>query len=174
MNFDYTEEQTMIKDSVARFVRDEYDFDTRRKIIESDEGISRDYWNTFAELGWLSVPFAEEYGGFGGNVDDLAAVMEEIGKGIVVEPYASTIVMFGSLMSASTNEALKETVIPGIIDGSCMGAFAYMEAQSRFEMSDVATTATVCDGGYLIKGEKTVVVNAPQCCEPSSGTTSSA
>ena len=75
MNFDYTEEQTMIKDSVARFVRDEYDFDTRRKIIESDEGISRDYWNTFAELGWLSVPFAEEYGGFGGNVDDLAAVM---------------------------------------------------------------------------------------------------
>ncbi|MDA8682117.1 acyl-CoA dehydrogenase [Porticoccaceae bacterium] len=159
MNFDYTEEQTMIKDSVARFVRDEYDFDTRRKIIESDEGVSRDFWNTFAELGWLSVPFAEDYGGFGGNVDDLAAVMEEIGKGIVVEPYASTIVMFGSLMSASTNEALKEAVIPGIIDGSCMGAFAYMEAQSRFEMSDVATTATACDGGYVIKGEKTVVVN---------------
>jgi len=69
MNFDFTEEQTMIKDSVSRFVRDEYDFDTRRKIVESDEGISREFWSMFAELGWLSVPFAEEYGGVGGTVD---------------------------------------------------------------------------------------------------------
>jgi hypothetical protein len=84
MNFDFTEEQTMIKDSVARFVRDEYDFDTRRAIVSSEDGISRDFWAKFAELGWLSVPFAEEYGGFGGSVDDLSAVMEEMGKGIVV------------------------------------------------------------------------------------------
>ncbi|CAI8283367.1 MAG: Flavoprotein desaturase PigA [SAR92 bacterium MED-G29] len=159
MNFDFTEEQTMIKDSVSRFVREEYDFDTRRGIIESDEGISRKFWSMFAELGWLSVPFAEEYGGFGGTVEDIAAVMEELGKGIVVEPYASTVVVFGGLLSASTNEALKSEVIPSIIDGSCMGSFACVEAQSRFEMADVATTATACDGGYKINGEKTVVAN---------------
>ena len=159
MNFDFTEEQTMIKDSVSRFVREEYDFDTRRGIIESDEGISRKFWSMFAELGWLSVPFPEEYGGFGGTVEDIAAVMEELGKGIVVEPYASTVVVFGGLMSASTNEALKSDVIPNIIDGSCMGSFACVEAQSRFEMADVATTATACDGGYKINGEKTVVAN---------------
>ena len=155
MNFDFTEEQTMIKDSVSRFVRDEYDFDTRTKIVASEEGINREFWSMFAELGWLSVPFAEEYGGFGGSVEDIAAVMEELGKGIVVEPYASTVVVFGGLMAASNNDALKTQIIPSIIDGSCMGSFASTEAQSRYEMSDVATTATACDGGYKISGEKT-------------------
>ena len=159
MNFDFTEEQTMIKDSVSRFVRDEYDFDTRRSIIDSEEGISRKFWTMFAELGWLSVPFAEEYGGFGGSVEDIAAVMEELGKGIVVEPYASTVVVFGGLLSASDNSALKEEVIPTVIDGSCMGSFACVEAQSRYELSDVATTAAAADGGYTINGEKTVVAN---------------
>ena len=159
MNFDFTEEQTMIKDSVSRFVRDEYDFDTRRSIIDSEEGISRKFWTMFAELGWLSVPFAEEYGGFGGSVEDIAAVMEELGKGIVVEPYASTVVVFGGLLSASDNSALKEEVIPAVIDGSCMGSFACVEAQSRYELSDVATTAVAADGGYTINGEKTVVAN---------------
>ena len=159
MNFDFTEEQTMIKDSVSRFVRDEYDFDTRRSIIDSEEGISRKFWTMFAELGWLSVPFAEEYGGFGGSVEDIAAVMEEMGKGIVVEPYASTVVVFGGLLSASDNSALKEEVIPTVIDGSCMGSFACVEAQSRYELSDVATTAVATDGGYTINGEKTVVAN---------------
>ena len=159
MNFDFSEEQTMIKDSVSRFVREEYDFDTRRKIINSDDGMSREFWSMFAELGWLSVPFAEEYGGFGGAVEDIAAVMEEMGKGIVVEPYASTVVVFGGLLSAATNEALKSEVIPTIIDGSCMGSLASVESQSRYEMTDVSTTATACDGGYSISGEKTVVAN---------------
>ena len=159
MNFDFTEEQTMIKDSVSRFVRDEYDFDTRRSIIDSEEGISRKFWTMFAELGWLSVPFAEEYGGFGGSVEDIAAVMEELGKGIVVEPYVSTVVVFGGLLSASDNSAIKEEVIPTVIDGSCMGSFACVEAQSRYELSDVATTAVATDGGYKINGEKTVVAN---------------
>ena len=159
MNFDFTEEQTMIKDSVSRFVRDEYDFDTRRSIIDSEEGISRKFWTMFAELGWLSVPFAEEYGGFGGSVEDIAAVMEELGKGIVVEPYVSTVVVFGGLLSASDNSAIKEEVIPTVIDGSCMGSFACVEAQSRYELSDVATTAVAADGGYKINGEKTVVAN---------------
>ena len=159
MNFDFSEEQTMIKDSVSRFVREEYDFDTRRKIINSDEGMSREFWSMFAELGWLSVPFAEEYGGFGGAVEDIAAVMEEMGKGIVVEPYASTVVVFGGLLSASTNEALKSEVIPTIIDGSCLGSLASVETQSRYEMCDIATTATAFDGGYSISGEKTVVAN---------------
>jgi len=159
MNFEFSEEQTMIKDSVARFVRDQYDIDTRRKIINSDEGISREYWNTFAELGWLSVPFAEEYGGFGGTVEDIAAVMEELGKGIVVEPYMSTVVIFGGLLAASSNSALKEAVIPTIIDGSCMGSFAFLERQSRYEIADVVTSAVVCDGGYRLNGEKTVVLH---------------
>ena len=160
MNFEFSEEQVMIKDSVARFVRDEYDFDTRRKIIESDEGISRDFWAMFAELGWLSIPFAEEYGGFGGSVEDTVAMMEELGKGIVVEPYVSTVVIFGGLLSAASNEALKAEYIPKIIDGSCLGSFAFLERQSRFEIADIATSAVVSDAGFIINGEKTVVFNA--------------
>ena len=159
MNFEFSEEQTMIKDSVSRFVREQYDFDTRRGIIGSDAGISREFWTMFAELGWLSVPFAEEYGGFGGNAVDIAVVMEELGKGIVVEPYASTVVVFGGLLSASTNTDLKKQVIPSIIDGSCLGSFAYVESQSRFEMTDVTTTATASDSGYTLNGVKTVVAN---------------
>jgi len=159
MNFEFSEEQTMIKDSVSRFVREQYDFDTRRGIIESDDGISREFWSMFAELGWLSVPFAEEYGGFGGSVIDIAAVMEEMGKGIVVEPYVSTVVVFGGLLSASTNSALKEAVIPSIIEGACLGSFAYMEPQSRYEMSDVSTAATASGDGYILNGVKTVVAN---------------
>jgi len=159
MNFEFSEEQTMIKDSVSRFVREQYDFDTRRGIIESDDGISREFWSMFAELGWLSVPFAEEYGGFGGTVIDIAAVMEEMGKGIVIEPYVSTVVVFGGLLSASTNSALKEAVIPSIIEGACLGSFAYMEPQSRYEMSDVSTTATASGDGYTLNGVKTVVAN---------------
>ena len=92
-------------------------------IVDSDEGISREF-GRICGAGWLSVPFAEEYGGFGGTVEDIAAVMEELGKGIVVEPYASTVVVFGGLLSASDNSALKSTVIPSIIDGSCMGSLA--------------------------------------------------
>jgi len=159
MNFEFSEEQTMIKDSVSRFVREQYDFDTRRGIIESDDGISREFWSMFAELGWLSVPFAEEYGGIGGTVIDIAAVMEEMGKGIVIEPYVSTVVVFGGLLSASTNSALKEAVIPSIIEGACLGSFAYMEPQSRYEMSDVSTTATASGDGYTLNGVKTVVAN---------------
>jgi alkylation response protein AidB-like acyl-CoA dehydrogenase len=159
MNFEFSEEQTMIKDSVSRFVREQYDFDTRRGIIASDEGISREFWTMFAELGWLSVPFAEEYGGFGGNAVDIAVVMEELGKGIVVEPYASTVVVFGGLLSASTNRDLKEQVIPSVIEGNCLGSFAYVEPQSRFEMTDVKTTATPNDSGYTLNGVKTLVAN---------------
>jgi alkylation response protein AidB-like acyl-CoA dehydrogenase len=77
----------MLRDSVARFVQDDYDFDTRRAIVASDEGMSRENWQTFAELGWLSVPFAEEHGGFGGGPVDVMVMMEEFGKGLVVEPY---------------------------------------------------------------------------------------
>ena len=159
MNFEFSEEQVMIKDSVARFVRDEYDFDTRRKIIELEEGINRDFWAMFAELGWLSIPFAEEYGGFGGSVEDTVAMMEELGKGIVAEPYVSTVVIFGALLAASTNEALKADSIPKIIDGSCLGSFAFLERQSRYEIADIATSAAVTESGYSINGEKSVVFN---------------
>ena len=153
MNFDFTEEQTMLRDSVARFVQDDYDFDRRRAIVASDEGMSRENWSTFAELGWLSVPFDEEHGGFGGGPVDLMVMMEEFGKGLVVEPYLPTVVVFGGLLRAAGNENQRNRYIPGIIDGSVLGAFAHIERQSRYELADIKTTASADGDDYLISGE---------------------
>ena len=159
MNFDYTEEQQMVRDSIARFVQDDYDWDTRRAIVDGDEGMSRDNWNTFAELGWLSIPFSEADGGFGGNIVDLSVVMEEMGKGLVVEPFFPTVVLFGGLLSRAGDEAQRGAVLENLISGQTLGAFAYVERQSRFEISDCKTTATASDGGFTLNGEKVVVFN---------------
>ena len=159
MNFDFTEEQVMLRDSVARLIQDDYSFDVRKGIAESEEGMSRDNWRTFAELGWLSIPFAEEHGGFGGDAVDVMLVMEQLGKGLVVEPYLATVLLFGGLLQKGGSADLQGEYIPKIIDGSCLGAFAYLERQSRFELADVMTTATASDGGYTLNGEKVVVSN---------------
>jgi alkylation response protein AidB-like acyl-CoA dehydrogenase len=159
MNFDFSEEQNMLRDSVAKYVQDDYDWDTRKAIAATEAGMKPENWQTFAELGWLSVPFAEEFGGFGGGPVDVMVMMEELGKGLVLEPYFATVVLFGGLLQKGSNEALKESVIPSVIDGSCLGAFAYLERQSRFELHDVLTTATVEGDDRIINGEKVVVFN---------------
>lgn len=159
MNFDYTEEQNMLKDSVARFVQDQYNFDARCKVAAQDDGFSRENWNTFAELGWLSVPFAEEHGGFGGSVVDTMLLMEEFGKGLVLEPFLATVVLFGGLLNKGGSADQQAANIGTIIEGGLQGAVAYAERQSRFELNDVKTTATKTADGYVISGEKTVVFN---------------
>ena len=160
MNFDFTEEQTMIMDGISRYVREEYDFDVRRIIKDSNDGYSKEVWRRFSELGWLSIPFDEVYGGFGGNPDDLASVMIELGKGAIIEPYVASIVLFGALINESSNESLKKEIIPKIINGDYKGSFAYIEEQSRFEVTDIKTSATKCDGGYTLRGQKLAVIDA--------------
>ena len=159
MNFDFTEEQVMLRDSVARFIQDDYDFDTRQRIAGSEEGMSRANWQTFAELGWLSIPFAEEHGGFGGNAVDVMLMMEQLGKGLVLEPYLATVLLFGGLLQKGGSAEQQAAHIPKIIDGSCLGAFAYLERQSRFELADVKTTATADGDSFSLNGEKVVVFN---------------
>ncbi len=159
MNFDFTEEQIMLRDSVERYMREDYDFDTRRGVADSELGMSKENWQTFAELGWLSIPFTEEHGGFGGDAVDTMLVMEEFGKGLLVEPYLATVVLFGGALQKSGNQAAQDTLIPKIIDGSCLGALAYLERQSRFELADVLSSAKSDGDGYLLNGEKVVVLN---------------
>ena len=140
-------------------MREDYDFDARRAIADSELGMSPDQWQSFAQLGWLSIPFAEEHGGFGGGAVDTMVVMEEFGKGLLVEPYFATVVLFGSVLQKSGNTAVQEQLIPSIIAGECLGALAYVERQSRFELNDVLTTASADGDGYRISGEKVVVLN---------------
>ncbi len=159
MNFEFSEEQTMLRDSVARFIQDNYDFDTRRTIAESANAINSNYWQTFAELGWLSLPFDEAYGGFSGNAVDTMLLMEEFGKGLVLEPFLATVILFGGMLQKSGDAALQEQWIPKIIDGSCQGALAATERQSRYEFTDIATTAKPDGDSYVLNGEKVVVLN---------------
>ena len=162
MNFDFTEEQQMVRDSIARFVQDDYDWDTRKAIVASDKGLSPDNWKLFAELGWLSIPFAEEHGGFGGNIVDLSVVMEELGKGLVVEPYFPTVVLFGGLIARAGSDAQRAEWLPRVIGGDVLGGFAYVERQSRFALHDCLTTATRSGDGFVLNGEKVVVFNGEQ------------
>lgn len=159
MNFDFSEEQIMLRDSVARFIQDDYDFETRQKIAATEAGMDRAKWQTFAELGWLSIPFEEQYGGFGGSPLDVAVVMEELGKGLVLEPFLATVLLYGGLLQKGGSEAQKADYLPGVIDGSCLGAFAYLERQNRYELADITTRADAIEGGFNLNGEKVVVFN---------------
>ena len=159
MNFEYNEEQKLLKESAERWAQDNYSFEQRNAAMDNDDGYSTEHYATFAELGWLSVPFAEEYGGYGGGIIDIAAIMEEMGKALVVEPVFANMVLFGGLLEQSSHEALKSEIIPQIIDGSLMGGVAMYEPQSRFDMSNIATTATASGENYSISGTKSVVLN---------------
>ena len=159
MNFDFSEEQNMLKDSVARFVQDNYSAQRRREIVASEQAFDKENWASFAELGWLSIPFDEAVGGFGGNAVDTMVVMEQLGKGLVVEPYLATVLLFGGLIQCAGSPAQREDWLPRIIAGEVQGAFAFHERQSRFDLADIATTAAVSGDEIVLNGEKTVVIN---------------
>ena len=159
MDFSLSSEQQMIQDSVSRFILNDYDFDTRRKILKSETGYSQKNWDKFAELGWLMLPFTEEDGGLGGSMVDLMLVMEEFGKGMVVEPFIATAVMGGGLIAAAGNQEQKDDYLPRIMAGELQMAFAYAEPQSRYHLNNVATSATETSGEYAISGQKSVVLN---------------
>jgi alkylation response protein AidB-like acyl-CoA dehydrogenase len=161
MDFNFTEEQSMVRDTVASFLQDKYDFETRRKIVASESGWRADYWKAFAEeLGILGASFSEELGGLGGGAIDNMIIMEEFGKALVIEPYLGTVVIGGGFMKHS-GYAGAASVIEGIVAGTTTIAFAYAEPQGRYTWQDLKTTAKKDGSGYVLNGHKAVVVGAP-------------
>jgi len=159
MDFDLSEDQRLLKDSVDRLVADRYDFDTRRGILASPEGWSRAMWSQFAELGLLAVPFAEEHGGIGGGPVETMIVMEAFGRGLVVEPYLATVILGGGLLRHAGSEAQKGEFLPRIAAGELTMALAQVERGSRYDLFDVSTTARRDGEGYILNGEKGVVLH---------------
>ena len=157
MEFSYSEEQTLIKNAVEKFIQNDYDFDTRNKIVDSEEGFDRGIWKQFAELGWVGVSFAEDVGGFGGGAIETNIVMEAFGRGMVVEPYHATVVLGGKALALGGSDAQKQEVLSSVISGETLLALAYGEKDSRFLLSDVSTQATKSGDGYVLNGEKTTV-----------------
>ena len=160
MDFSLTEEQVMLRDSVAKFLADNYAAEQREAVLKQEAGFSAKHWASFSELGWLTIPFSEDVGGFGGNVADVSAVMEEFGKVLVVEPYWSSIVLAGQLIARCTNETLKSSAMPQLISGEAQYSFAWLEAQSSFSLSHVGATAPKHGDSYCLNGQKSLVLNA--------------
>ena len=166
MDFSVTDEQAMLADSVARFIENDYDFDTRQKIAAGNARFSGEMWQTFAELGWTAVPFDEADGGLGGGPVELMLMMEQFGRGLVVEPYLPTVVLAGGVLRRTANAAQKERWLTPLIRGNLQAALAFAEPQSRFDLADISTTATNEDTHdtnedthYLLNGRKSFVLN---------------
>ena len=161
MDFQYTEEQQLLADSVRRLVEKRYDFESRKGIVASSSGHSAEAWREMAELGLLSLPFAEADGGFGGGAVDLIATMEAVGEGLVVEPFQSTLAPAGRLAAGCGSDAQRAALLPAVIDGSLKLAFAHGERSSRYTLSQVEARAKKTGDGWVLDGEKAVVLHAP-------------
>ncbi|MBI5131982.1 MAG: pimeloyl-CoA dehydrogenase small subunit [Rhodopseudomonas palustris] len=159
MDFDLSEEQRLLKESVEGLLKSSYDFDSRKKYAKEKDGWSRDVWGKFAEQGLLGLPFPEEDGGFGAGAVETMIVMEALGHALVLEPYLPTVIVAGGFLRRAGSAAQKAAHLPGIIDGSKTFAFAQLEKNSRWDLGDVTTTAKKKGDGWIIDGEKFVVLN---------------
>lgn len=160
MDFEFTDEQNMVRDGISRLIREQYDFDTRREVVASESGWRPELWAQLAELGMLAAPFGEADGGFGGATEAMI-IMEEFGKGLAVEPFIPSVVCAGGFLKHGGNDAQREEYIGGIISGEMVFAFAYAEPRGRYDLANLETTAKADGGDYVINGHKAVVVGAP-------------
>lgn len=159
MNFDLSDEQRLLQDSVERLMLDRYSFVDRGEYQKERRGYSEAMWSRYAEMGLLALPFAEEHGGLGGGAVEAMIVMEAFGKGLIVEPYFATIVLAGGMLRHCASEEQKAQWIPAIVAGRATWAFAYAEPQSRYDLFDVATTAKKQADGWILNGAKSLVLH---------------
>ncbi|MEW4467890.1 acyl-CoA dehydrogenase [Parasphingorhabdus sp. JC815] len=161
MDFNFSDEQNMVRDGISRLIREQYDWDTRRDVISSEAGWRPEFWSQLAELGMLAAPFSEEDGGFGGGAIEAMLIMEEFGKGLVVEPFIPSVVCAGGFLKYAGTAAQKEEYLSAIIAGEKVFAFAYAEPQGRYDLANLTTTAKKDGDGYSLSGHKAVVIGAP-------------
>jgi len=159
MDFELSEEQRLLKDSVERLVADRYDFEKRKAYMAEPEGFSRDMWRRYAELGLTGLPFAEEHGGSGGGAVETMIVAEAFGRALALEPYLATVILGGGLLRRAGNNEQSAALLPKVADGSLLLAFAHMERQSRYDLADVGATAKRDGADYIVNAEKSVVLN---------------
>ena len=159
MDFELTDEQRLLRESVDRLLADHYGFVQRRGYLAEPEGWSTQLWSRYAEQGLLGLPFHEDYGGFGGGPIEVMLVMEAFGRVLALEPYLATVVLSGTALRLAGSEAQKRQILPRIADGSWILAFAHGERQARYDLSDVLTTAKPTARGWLLDGAKSVVVH---------------
>ncbi|MFO1238210.1 MAG: acyl-CoA dehydrogenase family protein [Alphaproteobacteria bacterium] len=161
MDFSFTEEQTLLRNSVQKYLQNTYDFDTRRKVSKSDAGWRKEVYAYFAENGLLGAAIPEDFGGLGGSAVDTMIIAEEFGRALVIEPFIQNAVIAAGFLKAAGSTAQKETLLPAIAAGENVFAFAYAEPQGRYNLADLVTTAAKSGNGFTLNGYKAVVSGAP-------------
>ena len=159
MDFSLNEFQSMLADSVEKFVSNEYPFDKRQANADSDAGFGTDTWQTFCELGWTALPFAEEDGGLGCGPIETMLLMQQFGRGLVVEPYLANVVLAGGLLRRLGTSAQKEKWLAPLIEGQLQAAVAIAEPQNRYEFAEIETSASRDGDDWILNGKKSVVLN---------------
>ena len=160
MDFSLTDDQSMLADSIARVLQDEYDFETRQKHAATSTGFSAEKWAEFAELGWTAVLFDEADGGFGGGAEETMILMENVGRHLVVEPFVSALLLAGRLVARLGTDAQKAEYLEPVITGERRGTLAWVEAQARYDLSHVTATASKDGSSWIVRGHKAVVPHA--------------
>jgi len=159
MDFDLSEEQRLLKESLDRLINDRYAFEQRKNYAQAPEGWSRELWGQYAELGLLGLPFAEEHGGSAGGPVETMIVMEAFGRALALEPFFATVVLGGGSLRHGASAAQCADLVPKIADGSLTLAFAQTERHSRYDLGDISTTAKRDGDGWVLDGEKGVVLH---------------
>lgn len=159
MDFDLTEEQSLLQDSVSKLLASTYSFDQRKAMRTAPAGYDRAMWQQFADLGLLALPFAESDGGLAGGPTDVMLLMEAFGRALVLEPYLATVVLAGGCLRHAASEAQRAELLPGLIAGEKTFAFAHVERGARFDLTQVSTTARRDGGAWVIDGIKSVVLH---------------
>lgn len=159
MDFSLTQEQVLLRDSLDKYVSDHCSVERHRRLSATQQGFDSGAWQQFAELGWLGVPFSEALGGFGGGATDLMVTAEALGKGLVREPFLTTVVTCGGFLQRGGSQLQQQQYIPAIIDGSAQWAFAFAERGSGYNLARVDCVAQYSDGHYQLQGTKLAVLN---------------
>jgi alkylation response protein AidB-like acyl-CoA dehydrogenase len=160
MDFNFTKEQQMLGDTVQRFVSQEYGFETRKAILRSPDGWSREIWGKLAELGLLSLHVPEELGGMGTASVELMLTMNAFGRALLVEPYLSSAILATALVRELGSRAQQEALLPALAAGERIAVPAHGEREARHDLAVVTTTALRRGDGYLLSGAKSVVLHA--------------
>ena len=159
MDFELSEEQRLLKDSVERLTTQRYDFEARKKYMKETDGWSRALWKQYVHLGLTALPFAEEHGGIGGGPVETMIVMEAFGRSLALEPYLASVILGGSFLRLGATDAARAEVLPKVAAGETLLAFAHIERQARYDLADVAATAKKDGAGYVLNGEKSLAIH---------------
>jgi alkylation response protein AidB-like acyl-CoA dehydrogenase len=160
MDFDLSEEQQALADSLGRLLADRYTPEARLAYLAEPDGFSRARWDDFVELGLTALPFDEAVGGLGAGPVETMVVMQAFGRALVVEPYLSAIVLGGAAMQIGATAAQRARILPGVAAGTTLLALAHAEPGSRFDLADIACAARTANGGWVLDGVKVAALGA--------------